>query len=68
MSLEGDYLTAREQVLRVANRVIGHQFDPAEDPGWQAELDDEQLDEAVVEMAAAINAKKEAKKSHEANA
>lgn len=62
MTLEGDYVNARWNVLRLAHRVIGHEFDPAEDPGWQAELDDEQFDDAVCELAAAINAKKQAVK------
>lgn len=59
---QANYRKARWQVLSIAHRVIGHEFDREDDPGWQGELDDEQLDDAVVEMAAAINHKKEAKR------
>jgi len=58
MSVNGDYITAKDKVLRAALNVATHNYDAAEDPGWQAEMDSEMLDEAVVEMAAAIEAKK----------
>jgi hypothetical protein len=39
---------AREKLLKAANRVIGDRIDErAEDPGWEAEYNEDFLDEAA---------------------
>lgn len=53
---------AVERVVQASLLVASERFDQkAEDPGWQAELYDEMLDEMIVECAAAINTLKHVK-------
>lgn len=52
-------------VKRAALRSAVHQYDDAEDPGWEAELDDEIFQNAIETAAAEINVYKTAKKNLE---
>lgn len=56
-------------VERVVSRALvraADNFDQkAEDPGWEAEMNEEVLDDAIVEAAAAISAEKEARRACE---
>lgn len=53
---------AVEKVVKASLGVAADHFDQkAEDPGWEAELNEEMLDDAIVECAAAINTLKHVK-------
>jgi hypothetical protein len=43
---------ARERVIRASLSLAKHHFaEPAEDPGWEADLNEDQLDEAIQEYS-----------------
>lgn len=52
---------ARDLVVRCALSLASHQFaEPAEDPGWEAEYQEDMLRDAVVLYAQAIKARRSA--------
>lgn len=59
---EARYWEARAKVVRAALEHAGDHFvtDPA-DPGWQSEVNEELLDDAIKEAAAALNVVREIK-------
>lgn len=49
--MEYDYESVRGNLIVAALRVATHEWDKAEDPGWQAELDREILKEETIKFA-----------------
>lgn len=54
-----EIIQARIDLLRAALRLAAHDYDEADDPGWQADLDQEIFDKAANEYANALRAESE---------